>query len=641
MKNDAILLDYIVGNNDGKNFESFCLQQYFKNYDLSSEEIVNGIIDGCDDAGIDAIFLFCNDILINDNISKEMLSNVIKYEIYIVTSKHDDSFKEAPIDSLFGTLIEFFDLTKENDDLISNYNADLLYKRNMFIKILKENYLDLEKFNINIIYLSRGNTKLIDERVNNRAICLKNSINNLMPNSNVNFNFVGSTEILLLTRKKRNRKSKLVFKASLLDSNNYIFLVNLKDYYNFITEDGFLKRHFFDSNIRAYLGKNRVNKDIYQSLEKKNNIEFWNLNNGITILADRAGCIGNTVDIENVQIVNGMQTSETIYNYFNNNFDIVDDRKIMVKLIVNMDKCVKDEIIKSTNNQTEVQLSALKATDKIQRDIEERLLLDDLYYERRTNYYFNGEVDSSKIITPLMIAIANVSLVHKYPYQAIKVKSRFMSNENNYKLIFDEKLNINIWSVIAKIYKKTEFILLNNDLDIKRSPRFMKYMVPLLSYLVVSKKFSNYNYKVDNLVKFDVNSISDELFLDVLKQILDITKDWDGYNSFKKKQKLEYIFIKFAELNHIAGVDYIIKRNNPFMKKMPEIEVDEDFIELVKNHLPEKQPWPIGTHTKIGKELGEFTPKVSKAIHILESRGIIYKQVGQVLYDVNGNKVKV
>ena len=137
-----------------------------------------------------------------------------------------------------------------------------------------------------------------------------------------------------------------------------------------------------------------------------------------------------------------------------------------------------------------------------------------------------------------MIAIANVSLVHKYPYQAIKVKSRFMSNENNYKLIFDEKLNINIWSVIAKIYKKTEFILLNNDLDIKRSPRFMKYMVPLLSYLVVSKKFSNYNYKVDNLVKFDVNSISDELFLDVLKQILDITKDWDGYNSFKKKQKL-------------------------------------------------------------------------------------------------------
>ena len=77
------------------------------------------------------------------------------------------------------------------------------------------------------------------------------------------------------------------------------------------------------------------------------------------------------------------------------------------------------------------------------------------------------------------------------------------------------------------------------------------------------------------------------------------------------------------------------------MKKMPEIEVDEDFIELVKNHLPEKQTWPIGTHTKIGKELGEFTPKVSKAIHILESRGIIYKQVGQVLYDVNGNKVKV
>jgi hypothetical protein len=86
-------------------------------------------------------------------------------------------------------------------------------------------------------------------------------------------------------------------------------------------DDGSLKRHLFESNVRAYLGDVQVNRDIFTTLSRDDTPElgdFWWFNNGITILATKAWVMGKEIFVENAQIVNGLQTTETVYNYYSN-----------------------------------------------------------------------------------------------------------------------------------------------------------------------------------------------------------------------------------------------------------------------------------------------------------------------------------
>ena len=82
------------------------------------------------------------------------------------------------------------------------------------------------------------------------------------------------------------------------------------------------------------------------------------------------------MSLKNVQIVNGLQTSYSIYNSLKDiNFDeFEDDRSLFVKIIICDQKDVIDRIIRATNSQNAIPSGALRATDTIQRDIEQYFL---------------------------------------------------------------------------------------------------------------------------------------------------------------------------------------------------------------------------------------------------------------------------
>lgn len=66
--NDTILIDGILDNmiltnhldntaeNRGKQFEDFAISELLKNYDLTREQILDGLVDGGDDGGIDGLY---------------------------------------------------------------------------------------------------------------------------------------------------------------------------------------------------------------------------------------------------------------------------------------------------------------------------------------------------------------------------------------------------------------------------------------------------------------------------------------------------------------------------------------------------------------------------------------------------------
>jgi hypothetical protein len=120
--------------------------------------------------------------------------------------------------------------------------------------------------------------------------------------------------------------------------------------------------------VRDYLGNTQVNADIQQTLARNETFDqgdFWWLNNGVTILATGARVIARDVIVDNAQIVNGLQTTETISNYFAQRSSNIDDRSILIKIIVAADDDMRARIIKATNYQSSIDLSYLRGLDTI------------------------------------------------------------------------------------------------------------------------------------------------------------------------------------------------------------------------------------------------------------------------------------
>jgi len=86
-------------------------------------------------------------------------------------------------------------------------------------------------------------------------------------------------------------------------------------------DDGHKVNQFvFNENIRTYKPKHSINKGIIESALAEANYEFFYLNNGITILCEKADYQPNIrnprVLLRNVQIINGGQTSNSLFEAY-------------------------------------------------------------------------------------------------------------------------------------------------------------------------------------------------------------------------------------------------------------------------------------------------------------------------------------
>src|SRR4029434_11226348 len=93
----------------------------------------------------------------------------------------------------------------------------------------------------------------------------------------------------------------------------------------------------FQENARVYLTqKNKINKRIFASALSDSNAEFWYLNNGITITCDHFEYPPKTrapmFYMYNIQIVNGDQTSNALYEAFQQDAERCRNVLVLVRL---------------------------------------------------------------------------------------------------------------------------------------------------------------------------------------------------------------------------------------------------------------------------------------------------------------------
>ena len=550
--NDSIVLDNIIKQKINKSdnvlpddefFEIFTFEQILKKYDLSYDELSYGKIGGGDDGGIDGFFIFINNDFVSEDTELDNFKKSPCIQLFLIQSKRTDSFSERAIEKWLSTTMNIFDLDKKIEQIQKYYNSDLINK----VAFFQELYLNLASqhpsIEITYVYASKGDVSAINQKVYNQSEVLKESTRRYFSGAKVNVSFVGARELIDSSRLEKSYTLQLKFIENYISrgEDNYVILASIKDYYNFVTyENSELRTYIFAFNVRDYQGSNvEVNKDIKATLESNEDIDFWWLNNGITILSSRASIAGKTISLDDVQVVNGLQTTNTIYHYIKNREDdsntLKEERAILIKIVITNDPETRDRVIKATNSQTPIPPASLKATDPIQLDIENFFLNHEWFYDRRKNYYKNTGKQLDRIISIPYLAQSVIAIVFHEPDIARSRPSSLLKKDNDYKRVFSQKISLEVYLFCAKAMKRLEsFIRIvtsskSNNLGINEQ---WKHASPIrilmfhLGMLMVVKTLNKRDYKPKDVESIKENNFSDELISNTLSDLIQLTNDY-------------------------------------------------------------------------------------------------------------------
>lgn len=552
-KNAQILLESLIEqefqNNDNYSsisdyFEFFSASQILKNQGLSDDEVDNGIVGKGLDGGCDSIYLFLNNLLITPDVVEHISAPKDSIlEMIIIQSKKTTSFGEDAVmkwKTISGNLL---DLSKTTTDFITRYNADVLEAFTTFRDTYTRLITSRVKLKFKFYYATLASE--LHPNVIQQAEELKDTIKGLFPNAVVEAIFVDSDALFDMYNAVIENRVNLKFADIPISPNqkNYIALVDLKSYFNFIVNDeGDVRKSFFDSNVRDYQGKNNVNSSISETLHRADDNDFWWLNNGVTVLASEATLVNNReLQIVNPEIVNGLQTSMEIYNYFSENREALESEKrsILLRIIVPDNEESRDQIIFATNNQTNIPKATLRVTDPIHLQIEMYFKSRGLFYDRRKNYYKNQGRKPAEIVGVSFLAQCLITIFLKKPDYARARPSTLLNDEKTYNELYEKNNDLEVFYRVALLGKKIQRnVRSGSDYSSAEKSDILYYVL----YAVIADVLGKKNITPADIKNLDIDSITDTLIEDIRNRVYEIYKQHGGNGRVAKSAEfIQYI----------------------------------------------------------------------------------------------------
>ena len=477
--NDRIILDKILEQkhqeiapdlSDSKFFEIFAAGEIVKDYDLSYDEIETAIVGDGGDGGVDAIYLFLNGELVQDDTDTSGLKRNVSVELILIQAKTSPSFTKTAVDKLKAFTEDLLDLSKDVNSLGSVYNADVISVIKRFRCVYEALASRFPALSVSYRYASKGDQP--HPNVQRKADLLKDAVRQLFSSAHADFQFLGASQLLELARRAPKATFSLRLAENPISSSGavaFVCLVSLRDYHSFITDEkGNLTRSIFESNVRDYQGTTEVNDQIQTTLRENGGDEFWWLNNGITIVAAKATLSGKTLTIEDPQIVNGLQTSTEVFNHFRDHNTDGESRNLLVRVIVPPAAESRDRIIKATNSQTQIPIASLRATELIHRDIEEYLRPHGLFYDRRKNHYKNEGKPIEKVVSIPHLAQAVMAIALQRPNDARARPSSLLKRDEDYERVFSRTYPIALYLNCATLMKRVDQIVRSDAAGLDR-----------------------------------------------------------------------------------------------------------------------------------------------------------------------------
>jgi AIPR protein len=500
-------------------FEYYCVEQFVRPFDISDSQLKSGLVGGSQDGGVDALFMFVNGELIDAESELDPKTpNAVK--LVVMQVKEGEGFSPVAVDKLYWFADDLLDLTRKKADYHSSYRPELVAAMRLFKDkygiIVGEN----PPLSVELYYITKkdvdpnGDCKSSAEKV--KAVVKKH-----FSQAQCDFQFVNAAALWAQVQTRPSKKKALKWAAqSLSTPEGQIGLVLLTDYFAFITDkNGQLAERFFDSNVRGYWKTTTVNKQIAVTLNAAISPEFWLLNNGITILTERIDTTGEHLEIEvtDPQIVNGLQTSREIYNYFQVAKPTpTDNRRLLVRLIKTTDIPVRDSVIRSTNSQNLMPEEALRATDAIHRQIESLFHRYNLFYDRRSGYYRDQGKPVNQIVSVVDLLQAMLSVVMKRPDEARGRPRDYIKKDDQYASVFGkDKYDLNLYLKSIQIVRAVDNYLDTLDLETVHRRNLPFY---ICTYATCAKVGNAYA-PPGQILKLDVSTLTPDFLHDCFDRV--------------------------------------------------------------------------------------------------------------------------
>lgn len=493
-------------------FEKFAVTQVLKPKDLTAEELADGIVDGSRDGGLDSFFVFLNGTLLNpdDTVLKPEDSSIRHLgshpdlEVFLIQSKNKEKWEETVWEHLLSSLQDLLNVYVEETDLDKHYRSAVVERTGILRRATKSLASKFPRVTFRLIYVTRAPEQNLTDTIRSRSDQVAQLVRSrLTSDAKVTVEHVGEKKLYALAGTEYSKPGTLKFRDLTREKDSFLGIVSISDYLSFIRDDaGSLREELFDSNVRDFEGDNEVNEAIKETLATNNAPEFWWLNNGITVLADKVDSPQNTLTISQPLVVNGLQTSHVLHRAEREGL-LAEERRengILVRVIESDDEETRDRIIAGTNRQTKVPGPALYATQPLQRDIERYLLAFDWYYERRKNRYKNLKKPAKRRITIGFLAQALLALKLGQPDFARARPGSILSKQSGYESLFDKSMDSGVYLAAIEIIKSVDdFLSLETSkeiLDEKTNTRF--YVAA--GYLILKLKLRD-----TSIFHFEVN----------------------------------------------------------------------------------------------------------------------------------------
>jgi hypothetical protein len=338
----------------------------------------------------------------------------------------------------------------------------------------------------------------------------------------------------------------------------YIAVVKAKDFVQnlLITDEGNLQVQVFEENVRSFLGTdNPVNKSIAETLNSGDvATRFPVLNNGITIISQDVRLQGNTLHLENYQIVNGCQTSNVLFE----NRDLLNDSIMLnIKVIETTNEDIFSELVRATNSQSKIEETQFISLKPIVKKIECYFNTFEgqdgrLYFERRERQYVGKDIPvirtfsvhlAAKSVTAMFLERPDLSF--RYPKRMYSLFGEKIFGEDNKEIIF--------YTACLSLYRL--HLLVSNGIIPQNMRRFKWHLLVLVRRIITGEPVPQLNSrKIELYCKKIIDAFSSHgdtvikpfrKAVSIIEELGEITND-----RLKRQAVLTEMIEKISEQSH-------------------------------------------------------------------------------------------
>ncbi len=166
--NDQVLVEEIVKQRHKENapemrhdeyFEIFVSEQILKNQDLEYDELIDGIVGGGRDGGIDSFYIFINGEHVREDFDFSASKQKPTVDVVIIQSKTSKRFEETAIEKIKLLLADALNLSLDLSSLEGKYNAELISKLYIFNSLARSLASKFPRFRFQLAYVALGDEK--------------------------------------------------------------------------------------------------------------------------------------------------------------------------------------------------------------------------------------------------------------------------------------------------------------------------------------------------------------------------------------------------------------------------------------------------------------------------------------------------